>query len=230
MHRTGTSCVAAWVMLGSGLLGASAAWGGYVTTYVQPAGDAQYSWNSRYGPYGYEVGGPAIGVGLQMGGQYGNDYTIGIIEISIEPALGVEIIDAKLYLTSLGFGTGYWYGSAKLGWQDAGNATGDVVADGRGAFGLGNTIADIWRSDGPDDGSGLRVFDVTTAVRGDLNALRRFSTFVISGSRDTYGAVVTAEGGSPAYLVISSDGFIPEPSGLVGLVGVGAVALCRRRR
>lgn len=209
-------------------LGGSMALGGEITLVTPASGDAQYSWNSRYGPYGYEVGGTAIGVGLQMGGQYGNDYTIGIIEVPIAPLAGHELTSAVLYLTSLGFGTGYWYGSANLGWQNHNGASGDVVADGRGALGMGETIAQVWNSDWGHDASGLRSFDVLAQVRADVAAGRAYSTFVVSGSRDTSGAIVTFEGGSGPYLVVTGEGLVPEPSGLAWL-GLAGLAICGRR-
>jgi hypothetical protein len=45
---------------------------GSITLYSSSAGDAMYAWNSRYGSYGHTPGTNDMGVGLQMGGQYGN--------------------------------------------------------------------------------------------------------------------------------------------------------------
>lgn len=216
---------AAWLVAGSGL-----AFAGELTLVTPSEGDAQYSWNSRYGPYGYEVGGTAIGVGLSMGGSYGNDWTIGIVEVPIAPLAGHDLSSATLFLTSLGFGTGYYYGSARLNWQNFNGATGDVVADGRGAFGIGDYVADLWKSDWPHDGSGLRQFDVLQQVLSDLAAGRTYSTFTLSGSRDTFGGVVTAEGGAGPYLIATGETLVPEPAATTAISLAAGAMLLRRRR
>ena len=86
-----------------------AAWAGNgVTLNASLGGDAGYAWNSKYGPYGYTVGGTELGVGLQMGPPYGNDYTVGIIEIPIAALLGGDLLGAQLQVNTVGnFGTGY---------------------------------------------------------------------------------------------------------------------------
>jgi hypothetical protein len=87
---------------------------GSITLYTPEAGDATYGWNSKYGPYGYGTGGKEMGVGLSMGGSYGNDYTVSIFEIPIYTLAGKTLSSATLEIESLGFGTGYYYGSAAM--------------------------------------------------------------------------------------------------------------------
>lgn len=203
--------------------------------------DAEYAWNSKYGPYGYNAGGNAIGTNLYFGAPYGNDYTIGIMELPIASLAGATVSSATLWVYSNGFTTGYYYGSASIGWINTGSMTltGDVVADA-----IGPTAASasaswvIYNSDyegsptDPRNGQpGWRSFTVTTYLQADIDAGRSWSTFNVSGSRDTWGSLATAEAAAGAYLVVSSNA-IPEPStyalwaGLLALAG----AAWRRRR
>lgn len=210
-------------------MAAGSAFGGTMKLTTQAAGDAQYAWNSKCGPYGYLTGTETIGVGLGMYGRWGNDYTIAIFEVPIAPLAGYALSEATLTVNSIGFSTWYYYGSANIGWQNSDGATGDVVADGRGSLGMGETVAQIWNSDWGHDASGLRSFNVLAQVQADLAAGRTFSTFVINGSRDTGGGIYTAEGGAAPYIVASSE-MIPEPAS-IGLLAIGGIgAIIRRRR
>lgn len=201
--------------------------------HTAPSGDANYSWNSKYGPWGYGAGGNSLDVGLSMGGTYGNDYTVGIFMVPISALTPGTLNSATLSVTLNGFSTGYYYGSATLGWLDLGSTalTGDVVADGLGPASTarpGGML--VYDSGGSPSGSpGVMTFDVLSYVNADLNAGRNYSTFVLSGSRDTYGSIMSAETGSgPSILVDSS---IPEPASLALLAGalmLGAVAWQRR--
>lgn len=198
-----------------------------ITLYTPPAGDAVWAWNSKYGPYGYTTGGTTMGVGLYIGAPYGNDYTISIFEVPIAELAGKPVTSATLVVDSLGFGTGYWYGSASIGWLNTGNAvlTGDVVADNLGPASQGCPGGfQIYNSDYPDT-PGLKYFNVLTHVQADLAAGRAFSTFVMSGSRDTYGAIYTAESGRGPYIVA----VVPEPT-TISMLGLGLAGMLLRRR
>lgn len=191
---------------------------GSITLYSSSAGDAMYAWNSKYGSYGYTAGTNDMGVGLQMGGQYGNDYTVSVFEIPIAALAGKTITAAALEVESLGFGTGYYYGSANIGWLDTGSQllTGDVVADNLGpaASGRPNHFT-IYNSDtAGSELAGIRSFDVLDFVLADLAAGRTHSTFVMSGSRETNGSIYTAESGFGPRIVA-----VPEPAtfGLLAL-------------
>lgn len=193
---------------------------GTTILYTQPAGDAMYAWNSKYGSYGYTAGTTTMGVGLSMGGQYGNDYTVSVFEIPLSDLAGQTITSATLEVESLGFGTNYYYGSAHIGWLNTGSQvlTGDVVADNLGpaATGRPNEFT-IFNTDVPgSELAGIRSFDVLSCVLADLAAGRTHSTFVMSGSRDTYGSIRTAESGfgfGPRIVAV------PEPAtfGLLAL-------------
>ncbi|MHB0912688.1 MAG: PEP-CTERM sorting domain-containing protein [Armatimonadota bacterium] len=192
------------------------------------AGDATYAWNSKYGPYGYGVGETTMGVGLYMGAPYGNDYTVSIFEIPLAPLAGKDLASATLLVDSLGFGTGYWYGSASIGWLDTGTAvlTGDVVADGLGPASTGRPGGfTIYNSDYPDT-PGLKSFDVLSCVQADLAASRAYSTFVMSGSRDTYGSIYTAESGFGPRI---STEVVPEPATMT-MLGMGLAGMLLRYR
>ncbi|MCV2358059.1 PEP-CTERM sorting domain-containing protein [Paucibacter sp. TC2R-5] len=215
-----------------------AAWAANSVTLNAPlAGDAGYAWNSKFGPYGYTVGGTELGVGLQMAPPYGNDYTVGIIEIPITALQGGDLLGAQLQLNTVGnFGTGYYYGSVAISWLDTGarSLTGDVVADGLGAIVSGGSGGwSVWSSYTPE-GAMLKQFDVTSAVQADLHAGRSFSTFVLNGSRDTYGSIYAAESGLSLgpRLLADTTAAVPEPgSGLLLLGGVAILAsLLHRRR
>jgi len=213
--------------------------GGYgITLLAPPAGDSMYSWNSKYGPSGYSEGDMTLGVSLQMNAPYGNDYTQGIIEIPIGKLHGGSVISAELRVETTGFGTGYYYGSAGLTWLDVGASalSGNVVGDGLGAkVGPPAIYWTLWNSGTPGDtgAPALKSFDVTSAVQADLAAGRSFSTFVMSGSRDTYGGIYAAESGRGARLAVKSTAPVPEPatwwSMAVGLGVLGGVVTRRTR-
>ena len=101
-----------------------------VTLYTPASGDATYSWNSKSGPIGYDVGETSAGIYLYFGGGYGNDHTIAIFEVPIASLVGQTVTGATLELQSLGFGTNYYYGSAVIGWLDVGST---VVTRSEGA-------------------------------------------------------------------------------------------------
>ncbi len=180
--------------------------------YATPDGDAEYSWNSKYGPYGYTTGSTELGVGLYMGAPYGNDYTVGIIEIPISELQGGILFSADLHVYSNGFSTGYYYGSAGLSWiAPTMPVTGNPVTDGVGSM-LGGVSIEypLWDS-GVGQGAGWFSFDVTAHVQQDLDAGRDFSTFILGGSRDTYGTICAAEAAGAFGPMIQATGNVPEP-------------------
>ena len=198
------------------------------TLYTPPAGDATYSWNTKYGPSGYGVGDQTMDVNLYFGAPYGNDYRVSIFEIPISTLAGLTPTAATLKVNSLGFGTNYYYGSANIGWLDVGSLalTGDVVADDLGPASTsvpgGYTIYDTYTVAGT---AGVVSFDVLSCVQADLAAGRGYCTFVMSGSRDTWGSIYTAESGlGPRIEVV-----VPEPATLA-MLALGGLALMRGRR
>ncbi len=196
-------------------------------------GDAQYAWNSKYGPSGYTTGVTTIGVGLSLGGQYGNDYTMGIVEIPIAPLRGGILTSATLNVYSEGFGTGYYYGSAGMRWLDVGAVvpTGNPMTDGLGPI-LGSPSIEygLWDSS-TGQGPGWFAFDVSAHVQADLDAGRDYSTYVLNGSRETGGSIRVAEFGGGFTPSIDAISTVPEPSSLVMLgLGVGLLGSLRRRR
>jgi len=200
---------------------------GTVSLYTSPSGDATYAWNSKYGPYGYGTGATTMGVGLSMGGQWGNDYTVSIFEIPIAALVGQTVTSAILQVDSLGFDTGYYYGSAAIGWLDTGTMTltGDVVADNLGPASTGRPGG---LSIGVPSGPGTLSFDVLSYVLADLAAGRSYTTFVMSGSRDTGGAIYTAEnGGGTGPRIIATA--VPEPATMC-LLSAGLIGLAARRK
>ncbi len=106
--------------------------------------------------------------------------------------------------------------------------TGDVVADNLGPASQSCPGGfQIYNSDYPDT-PGLKYFDVLSYVQADLTAGRAFSTFVMSGSRDTYGSIYTAESGSGPCIVATS---VPEPGTISAMaLGLSGMLLRRRRR
>lgn len=80
----------------------------------------------------------------------------------------------------------------------------------------------IYDSDVAGSGSaGLKSFDASSYLQTDLTAGRSYSVFALSGSRDTYGAISTAETGSGPYLVVSA---IPEPSTYAAITALLALS------
>lgn len=203
-----------------------------VTLYTPFAGDATYSWNTKYGPYGYTAGGTEMGVSLYMGAPYGNDYTVSIFMIPIATLADKTVLSATLQVDALGFDTGYYYGSAKIGWVDTGSKvlTGDVVADQLGAGISLSSNFTIWDSGVPYT-PGLKTFDVLSLVQTDLAAGRSYTTFVMHGSRDTWGSIYTAESGRGPLINAEVLGeTVPEPATIISLVAGAAGLLLRRRR
>jgi hypothetical protein len=202
-----------------------------ITLYTPMNGDAQYAWNSKYGPYGYTTGGTTMGVGLYFGAPYGNDYTVSIFEIPIAALAGQTLTSATLQVDSLGFGSSYYYGSAQIGWMNTGanTLTGDVVADGVGSMSPTPSGYEIWDTYDIPEAVGIKSFDFTVQVQADIDAGRTFSTFALHGSRDTYGSIYTAESGQGPRLVVDYPGAsLPEPATLV-IFGAAVPFLLRRK-
>lgn len=201
-----------------------------VTFLTTTNGDAGYAWNSKYGPYGYTVGDTNLPVGLYFGPPYGNDYTVGIMEIPIMDLHTMAFSNAFLRVYSNGFGTGYYYGSASL-WHvnPSATPTGNPVTDGVGPN-VGTPVNEytIWDSDGgyPE---GWYAFDVTAHVVNDLAAGRDYSTFAVGGSRDTGGSIRSAEYPGDFAPRITAE-VVPEPATCLLLLGAAAWFYARRRR
>ncbi|HAU37360.1 MAG TPA: hypothetical protein DCX07_06535 [Phycisphaerales bacterium] len=221
MLRTGMSVVILALTCGS-------LFAGTVTVYTPNAGDAQYAWNTKYGSYGYTTGANSVGIYLYFGAPYGNDHTVSIFEVPISSLAGQTVTGASLVVESLGFGTNYYYGSASIGWLDVGSKvlTGDVVTDGLGpdSMSLPGGLT-IYHSDTVPGTAGGKTFDVLSYVQSDLAAGRAFSTFVMSGSRETWGSIYTAESGSGPRIIATT---VPEPASL-GLLAFGALGILARR-
>jgi hypothetical protein len=214
---------------GSLALAAGSAFGGMMTLHTAPDGDCEYYWNSKYsGQWSYTTGQPSAGIYLYFGAPYGNDHTVVIFEVPIAPLAGLPLTGATLQFNAPnGFDTNYFYGQADMGWLDVDGATGDVVADGMGVPARGRPGEfDVWDSDwGLGSMAGLHSYDVLTCVQADLAAGRTHSTFVLHGSRETFGGISTAESGQgPAILAT----YVPAP-GAIALAGLAAVASRRRR-
>lgn len=203
--------------------------------YTPAAGDAEYSWNSRYGGDDYSgVGSLSLGASTFFYSGYPSDtqYTVGIFMIPISALAGGELSAATLHVRSAGFDTYYHYGSASLGWLNTGTTalTGNVVADGLGPLAKSPpTGMTVYNSDFPassTDGT-LLSFDVRSYIQADLDAGRAFSTFVLTSSRDTYGSLYSAESGNgPMVVALSS---IPEPGTYAAILGIFALAAAFRR-
>ncbi|HAL44701.1 MAG: hypothetical protein A2Y12_05100 [Planctomycetes bacterium GWF2_42_9] len=196
-----------------------------VVLYTPAAGDVSFSWNSKYSSYdSYEIGKNTMGIYLSFGGTWGNDRTVAIFEIPIASLAGKTVSSAMLEVDAFGFGTNYYYGSAAIGWLDTGTKvlTGDVVADAISRVAPSGFT--IYNSDyGFTDG--VKSFDVLSYVQADLAAGRAYSTFVLSGSRETYGSLYTAESGSGPRIVA----VIPEPS-TIAILGFGIIAFIKKTK
>ncbi len=208
---------------------ASHAFGGTMTLSTPAAGDCEYYWNTKYSSqWSYTAGETSAGIYLYFGSPYGNDHTVVIFEVPIAPLAGLPVTEATLQFTSPGgFDTNYFYGQADMGWLDVDGATGDAVADGMGVPARSRPGEfDVWDSDwGLGSMAGLHSYDVLSCVQADLAAGRAYSTFVLHGSRETFGGILTAESGQGPSIVAT---FVPAPGALV-LVGVGVIAVRRRR-
>lgn len=222
---------AALLALGASTAGAAS----QVTLVATPSGDAGYAWNTKYGPSGYTQGDTTLGVMLQMNAPYGNDIAAGLIEIPIGALQGGDLLSAQLVVNTTGFGTSYWYGSAGMAWLDVGSRilTGDVVADGLGVLAAPAITWTLWNSDGsagPGDPT-QKIIDVTSVVQQDLAAGRSYSSFMLTGSRDTWGGIYAAESGIGARLLATTTAPVPEPATWFTLMaGLGCVGLLARRR
>ncbi|MFZ5832175.1 MAG: PEP-CTERM sorting domain-containing protein [Planctomycetota bacterium] len=203
-----------------------------LTLHTPPSGDATYAWNTKYGPSGYGAGADSVGIYLYFGAPYGNDYTVSIFEVPIAALAGETVTAASLQVESLGFGTNYYYGSARIGWLNTGSTplSGDVVADALGPLSTslpgGMTLFDTGYVAGD---AGAVSFDVLDCVLADLAAGRDYSTFVMSGSRETWGSICAAESGSGPRIV-AEVASVPEPSMAGLLAGAGLAVLAFRRK
>lgn len=218
-------------LLGLGLLALAglAAQAGTVNLYATPAGDANYAWNSKYGPYGYTVGETELVANLQFGGVYGNDYTMGIMELPLTGLTAASIEKVELLVYAKGFDTYFWYGSAGLGWLDTTGRTltGDVVADDLGSMKPAPSGWAIWSTDMVGWQPGWKAVDVTNQVLEDLNKGRAYSSYALWASRDTLGSIYAAESGSGPYLRVT---LVPEADAwAMMLVGLGLLSLSVRR-
>lgn len=216
-------------LLGLGLwaLGGLAAQAGTVNLYATPAGDANYAWNSKYGPYGYTAGQEELSVGLYFGAPYGNDYTMGFMELPLTGLVGPEVEKVEIRVHALGFGTGYYYGSAGLGWLDTTGRTltGDVVADGLGGMHPAPGGWAVWSTDMADWQPGWKAVDVTAQVLQDLGQGRAYSSFYVWGSRDTWGSIHAAESGLGPYLSVTLAPVPEADEWAMMLAGLGLLAL-----
>lgn len=224
-----------WLVLMAGLAHAQ---GNLFTLSTTSSGDADYSWNSLYGGAGYtEVGALALNASTSFYSGVPSDtqYTVGIFMVPIAPLASGDLFSATLHIASGGFSNWWYYGTVSLGWLDTGTLTltGDVVADNLGPAATARPSGlVIYNSDVAGSGDiGPRSFDVTSYLQADLVSGRTYSTFVLSGSRDTAGTIYSAESGNGPYVTAYSSA-VPEPSAYALAAGVAALAVawrCRRR-
>jgi hypothetical protein len=153
------------------------------------------------------------------------------IEIPIALLAGQTVTIATLQLESLGFGTGYYYGSAAVSHLNSGGnlPTGNIANDNPHTWGGdGSWIIFDSYADPPNGGAGIKSFDVTAEVLADLTAGRAYSTFMLDASRDTVGTLYASETtGQGPRIYATGDFAVPIPgavwllgSGLLGLAGV----------
>lgn len=207
-----------------------------LTLWASSAGDGTYSWNTKYGPYGWNTTSQTMSTKFQMGGTYGNDITNIYIEIPISPLQGQTVTSATLVLDSAGAGTGYYYGSASIKYLNPGSntPTGNVSADSPNAWtaGTGWTIYNSY-SGPPWDGSpGLKSFDVLSLVQADLTAGLNFITFALSSSRDTDITIYASDSIDPAHegpRIVAEFAAAPLPPGFL-LLGTGLFGLLGLQR
>ncbi len=214
---------------GAVVLASSGALGGMMTLHTPPDGDCAYYWNSKYSSqWSYTAGETSAGIYLYFGAPYGNDHTVVIFEVPISPLAGLPLTAATLRFTSpSGFDTNYYYGQADMGWLNVDGATGDAVADGMGVPARSRPGEfDVWDSDwGLGSMAGPHSYDVLSCVEADLAAGRSYSTFVLHGSRETFGSILMAESGDGPAIVAE---YVPAP-GAAALLGLGLIATRRRR-
>ncbi len=192
-------------------------------------GAAHYAWNTKYGDYGYSPATDSMGVGLYFGAPYGNDYTVSIFEIPIYQLAGQTLTSANLIVNSLGFDTGYYYGSAQIGWLNTGTAplTGNVVTDGLGPAAKGLPGGFEVFGNSASGAPGIFTFNVLSHIQNDLAAGRAYSTYVLSGSRDTYGSISGPTSQNAPKIIATT---VPEPAS-VTIFAAGLIpALFRLRR
>ena len=211
-----------------------------VTLTTLPAGDATYQNNSTLGTSHYDVG--SLTMDTQSPWPYGYDpngveYRRSYFEVPISALAGQTVTSATLEVDSLGFGCSWQDGSASIYWLDLGAApvTGNVVTDGLATTTVVTSesfrffLSYLFHPD--DMGSSIPArmesFDVLTQVQADLAAGRAYSTFRMSGSRETVGSFYTAENGNGPRIIATAT---PEPATMMSLLALGGIAMLRRRR
>jgi hypothetical protein len=201
--------------------------------------DDSYGWLD----HSYYTGGTTLGAYRQYW-QPGWGKEDSFFEIPISALDGLTVTAASLVVESLGFSTGYDYGSASIAHLNPTGAapTGDIVVDQPHGWG-GDYGWEIYNSSpsGPNnDGTpGTKSYDVTAALLADLAAGRSWATFAMSASRDTYGSIYASEteGQGPRLLVTYEGAEVmatPLPGALwllgSALFGLGGLGARRRSR